>query len=114
MALLTTNSMANGSGLLATYVSAAGGGDTVAYLPTKKQFLHVKNGGGSPITVTVTAQRTSISIGHEVFTRANVAQSVTNATERFIPLTPEYVDASGLFQITYSGVTSVTVAAVDM
>lgn len=114
MALLTTNSMANGAGLLATYVAAAGGGDTVAVLPGKKQFLHVKNGSGGSITVTVTAQRTSITIGQEVYTRANVAQAIAAGTERYIPLTPEYVDASGLFNVTYSGVTSLTVAAVDM
>ena len=50
MATLTTQQLAH-TGLLATYSAANGGGDQV--LATDGTFLHVKNGSGAPITVTV-------------------------------------------------------------
>lgn len=88
--------------------SAAGGGDTV--VPDDRLFLWVKNASGAPITVTVVVPGT-------YFGQAlpDVAVSVPATTgERLIgPLDRRLADPStGLINITYSGVTSLTVAAV--
>lgn len=101
------------AGLAATYASAAGGGDTV--IPDDRTFLHVKNGGGSPITVTLVAEGTC-SFGSSSPTHDR-AVSVTNGTEKYIPTGPktQFADAAtGLVSITYSAVTSVTIAAVSI
>lgn len=113
MALLTRQPMVE-AGLNAAYVAAAGGGDTVDN--DGRTFLHVKNGGGGSINVTVSAQVASVQDPRKgILTRSNIVVAVTNAQERFIgPFPPSmFNDASGRILITYSGVTSVTVAAVQ-
>jgi hypothetical protein len=107
VATLTTQTI-TATGLDPEYVPAAGGGDKVTPGPTT--FLHVINGGGAPVTVTVAAP------GNFYGSVANPDLPVTVAAsgERMIPIpqTP-FADAadSGLASISYSGVTSVTVAA---
>ena len=105
MATLTVQSVTN-AGAIPTYTTAAGGGDAMAV--GDRNFLHVKNGGGSGITVTVTATlQCSQGSVHSIS-----AVSVANASEKmFGPITNKFADTSGLAQITYSGVTSVTVGA---
>lgn len=114
MALLTSNSLRAGTTNAVTLAAASAGGDTVAAQPGRKQFLHVKNASAGALTVTVTAQRTSVQVGGETYALANLAIAVAAAAERLIPLTEGYIDAGGLFNITYSGVTSLTVGAVDI
>lgn len=78
-------------------------------------FLRVVNGGGAPITVTI-AVPAGVS-GFANATYANTQVSVTNGTTKEIgPIQPQlYQDpTTGLATITYSGVTSVTVAAVQL
>lgn len=106
MATLTVNSVTR-AGVTDTLVAAAGGGDS--FLPDREVFIRVVNGGGSPITVTVETKNTSF--GHAV---ADVSVSVTNGESRIIGPFPAEVFADptdGLADITYSGVTSVTVGA---
>lgn len=110
MATLATQSVSR-AGVNPAYVAAAGGGDK--FTPGKSTFLHVKNGGGAPITVTVVTPRTD-AIGNAV---ADNAISVTNAQERIIgPFPAEFYASSvdGLADITYSGVTSVTVGVFEL
>lgn len=96
------------TGLEATYAAASGGGDTVA--PGERVFLHVKNGHSSPQTVTIVVPGTKY--GQAL---ADVAVVVTNAEERFIgPLSRDLADTDGLIDITYSGVTALTIAAVRL
>lgn len=106
MAALATQQIAP-AGIAPSYASAAGGGDT--FVPDKDTFLHVKNGGGSPITVTVAVPGTE---RYGVAT-ADLAVSVTNGQERMIGPFPADAFAdpalSGSAAITYSGVTSVTI-----
>ena len=107
MALLTAQAIAD-TGLEATYAACTGGGDTV--VAGSKTFLHVKNGSGGDLDVTLTTPA--------LFDGLAVADPVTTVTageERFIgPLDPKTYGASGtnLVSIGYSGVTSLTIAAV--
>lgn len=105
MATLSLQSVTT-AGSTITPVAAAGGGDAMPTGP--KNMLRVVNGGGSPITVTVTSVQACSQGG----THSISAVSVTNGTTKeFGPITSRFADSTGLAQITYSGVTSVTVAA---
>ncbi len=107
MALLATQQIGF-AGTATTLTAAAGGGDTVS--PDDRTFLWVKNASGGAITVTVVIPGTYI--GQNL---PDVAVSVPATTgERFIgPLTRQIADpTTGVVNITYSGVTSLTVAAV--
>jgi len=99
-------------GLDATYNAAAGGGDEFAN--DGRVILHVKNGGGGSVDVTVTSQRTD---GDPIGTTSDDSvTSVPNGEDRFIgPFLPAaFNDADGLVQVGYSGVTSVTVAVLSL
>lgn len=104
MALLALQSISK-SGVVPTFAAATGGGDTVS---STARFLVVKNGGGAPITVTITPT------GNTSYGVALPAQTitVTNATEKWINLADSsYLNASNVVPVTYSGVTSVTVGS---
>lgn len=110
MALLTLQTM-TAAGLVPTTVSAAGGGDTVALAATTDvgSFLQVTNGGGSPITVTL-ADPGATQAGNA---GTATPQSVAAGATKFFPLLPALINPStGLINITYSAVTTVTVAAI--
>lgn len=96
------------AGLTPAYSAAAGGGDKVA--ADGKTFLIVKNGGGAPITVTITTPATVRGLAV-----ADPAVSVPAGAERWIgPFARDaFGNADGQVDIAYSGVTSVTVAAVS-
>ena len=108
MATLTTQNIST-SGILPTYQAAAAGGD--AMVADSTSFLHVKNGSGSPITVTLATPAT-------VDTTLAVADrtvTVAASSEQMIAVPDSlYRDpATGLAAITYpGGVTTVTVAAI--
>ncbi len=110
MAALGAPQIITAPSLLGVFVAAAGGGDS--FLPNGRSFVTVKNGGGSPITVTVVVP------GNDDFgtARPDYTVAVANATERDIPIThAALVDpVTGLVNFTYSAVTSVTVAHKSM
>lgn len=108
MALLAPQ-YAKVSGTAITFASAAGGGDTLA--PNSSSVLHVKNGSGSPINVTVVVP------GNDEFgtARPDIVVAVAAGAHTMIgpllsPLLPD--PSTGLIGITYSSATSVTVAHV--
>lgn len=110
MALLTPIQLAPDAGTLdivAQLAAAAGGGDS--YFGTGADLFVVKNGGGAPITVTVTAS------GADNFGIVNVAHDLTRSVAAgaiaFIVASTlsRFRDSNGNVQITYSGVTTVTV-----
>ncbi|MFE7509752.1 hypothetical protein ACFU8I_00700 [Streptomyces sp. NPDC057540] len=106
MATLTTQTIAL-AGLAPTYAAATGGGDKCEV--GDRTFLHVKNGSGSPVTVTLTA--TAAVRGQAV---ANLTVSVPASGERMIgPLPADLFQnaTDGLCAIGYSSATTVTVAA---
>lgn len=98
------------NGVLLAAVAAAAGGDQIVK-PNGNVILYVKNGGASAINVTVDAAALQ---GGLSFVDPVIA--VAAGAERLIgPLDPRFFnDATGLVSITYSAVTTVTVAAVQV
>lgn len=96
------------TGLNVTMSSAAGGGDKLR--PHPNAFLIVRNAGAGSINVTVDRVRLS-NTGED----DNLVVAVgVNETKHIGPLPAEWFAAAsdGLVAVTYSGVSSVTVASV--
>lgn len=107
MALLTTQQIGLLGLINPSYVAAGAGGDQAPN--PEGMVLHVRNGGGSPVTVTLDDQRTSTPPGAVAFD-PNVAVVIPAGENAFIGnLSQERF--TKLVDIAYSGVTSVTVAA---
>lgn len=103
MALLATQSCNRGAPLSATFAAAAAGGDTFA--AGDDVYLHCKNAGASPVTVTVVTPGTEdgLAIADYTFT--------VPATTGDVEVGAFPVDLFGeTASITYSGVTSLTIA----
>lgn len=108
MALISTQQM-SGAGTQATY-TAVSASDT-ADISNGRTFLHVKNAGASPDTVTIVTPGT-VGPGLAI---ADNAVTVTNATEKFIgPLDPAVFGTAGVATVTHSFTTSVTCAFVSI
>lgn len=104
MALLTVQHTSGLTGLTPTFSAAAGGGDT--FQNSGSPQFQVKNGGGSSITVTVAAQHAcEQGVTHNV-----VATVAAGAHAVLGPFDHHYNNVAGIVSVTYSGVTSVTVA----
>lgn len=103
MATLTTQTITKG-GITPSYASAAGGGDR--FTPGDTTYLEVINGSGGSITVTIDSKVPS-NYGTDV----NLAVAVgAGARAKIGPLPAQRFAASdGLGDISYSGVTSLTV-----
>jgi len=110
MATLTVQDAAVG-GLNASYTAAAGGGDDFAN--NGLVLLHVVNGGGGSINVVVDDPN-SPNPGSATQFNPDVTVAVPAGEDRFIGPFPtfRFNDANGRVNVTYSGVTSVTVAAI--
>ena len=94
------------TGLAATYTAVAAS-DTITILDGSAiLILHVKNAGGSVDTVTITDPGTTPAGS----AATNPTRTVTNATEKFIPLDPRYANSSGVITVAHSFTTSVTCA----
>lgn len=108
MALLTAQPTTI-AGSVITYTAAAGGGDTFA-VNDHGTFI-VRNGGGSPITVTIAVP------GNTKYGLAapDVTKSVTAGADfQFGTFPADLADpADFLVHVTYSGVTTVTVAYIS-
>lgn len=93
-------------GLEPAYVAAEGDGNSVAN--TGEQFVHVKNGSGVSVTVTVQTPATVQGIDID-----EVEVAIAAGEERMIgPWPPAvYNQAGGLVYVDYSAVTTVTVGA---
>lgn len=111
MAVLTKQKVSLNPGLAPTFAAAAGGGDSFVndQADGSRTFLVVKNGGGSPITVTVDDPNSKSPDGATQF-NPDLAVTVANGGERWIgPLGSRFIDGNGNTAIAYSAVTSVTV-----
>jgi hypothetical protein len=109
MALLTVQPLV-AAGLEVTYAAVAAS-DTVR--PDDRTFLHVVNGSGADVEVTLTCEGTC-SFGSNTPTHDRVVD-VTAGESRMIPTGPtaQFADATtGLVTVTYEATTSVTIAAI--
>ena len=107
MATLTVQT-ASLAGAVPTFVAAAGGGDELPN--TGRQIFYVKNGDGSPHDVTIN----SVATCDQGFDH-NVTVTVAAGVEKIIgpfPTARWNDTGTGRVAVTYSAVTSVTVAAV--
>ena len=110
MAALTVSAIViTGLDSSALFTAAAGGGDT--FTNTGREFIYIKNGDASPINVTFTTPATYKNIALEDPVVA------VGATDEMI-IGPFAVGAfnnsSGLVDVAYSAVTSVTVAVFQL
>ena len=109
MSDLTPSAQSVVTGTAPTFVAAAGGGDTVDSDGSGRSFLVVRNGDASAHTVTIVDPRTTEAGG----AFPDPAYVVAAGGERWIPLEAFFRNpATGKVAITYSDVTSVTVAVV--
>lgn len=95
------------AGVLLGAVAAAGGGDK--FLNDGSVLFYVKNGGGSAVTVTVEASGMpgGLSLTDPAISVAAGAEKIAG------PFNPTlFNDATGYVNVTYSGVTSVTVSPI--
>lgn len=97
------------TGLTPSVAAAAGGGDS--WPNTGREYLEVRNGGVGSIDVTIAAQAGACG----TYGVTNAAHDLVVAvgagvTKRIGPIDPKaYNDSNQRAQITYSGVTDVTV-----
>lgn len=108
MATLVAQTM-HRSGIEATYDAAAAGGDD--FVNTEKQFIHIKNGSGADITLSIITPGT---IDTCLITNRTVV--IPAGEQRIIGLFPAqyYNDANGKVSLTYSDVTSLFIAILTL
>jgi hypothetical protein len=106
LTVLQSRRSSNGQDLVG--VAAAGGGDV--FPNTGKEIVVIKNGGGSPVTLTAVTQATLDGLAVTDLT-ASIGAGETRAVGPF-PAGVYSIGgvAGGNVSLTYSGVTSVTVA----
>jgi len=112
MAELTLQRITEAGGTVTYSAASSGDGDTTDN--SGSTFLHIKNGGVGEITATITAQTTSVESDiYGDLTKANASIAIEASGEVFIgPFKPAaFNEGDGEIVITYSGVTSVTIAA---
>lgn len=114
MATLTVQSVVR-TGLNPSLVAAAGGGDEFVNDSGGDTFFWVDNGGGGSVTVTIASQATA----QPGLVATDLAVAVPAGEQRMIgPFPPgtstAFNDGAEKVQVTYSGVTSVTVAAIKV
>lgn len=113
MAVLTVNQPTVAGAVLGA-VAAAGGGDSFAN--DGYTCLYVKNGGGAPITVTIDSPGAVSPPSAKTFD-ADIDITVAAGAEKIIgPFLDKarFNDANGRVAVAYSGVTTVTVAAIRL
>src|SRR5687768_14464968 len=108
MANLNVQRVTAVGGTAITFVAASAGGDRVP--AGSNMFLLVRNGGGSTITVTLDVPGTTFNAA----ATPDTAITVAAAAETMIPVSEHYRSTDGRAGVTYSGVTSVTVAALSV
>ena len=107
MAVLSLQAI-TAAGLAASYGSASAGGDKLP-LSGGNTFLHVKNGGASSVTVTITTQSNT----YKGLTVPDRTVTIGASADKFIgPIDPTlHADINQQASVGYSATTSVTVAA---
>lgn len=109
MAAITVEQIDIDGNINPTFAAASGGGDTISNDGKNKTFLIVKNGGGGSITVTLNDTGSVAPSGAKSFD-ADVDIVVPTLQDAYIGPFPTSRFGSSV-GVSYSGVTSVTVAA---
>lgn len=104
MATLAIQTMSR-SGLAKSLAGAAGGGDE--FVNTGSEFIWIENGSGSPITLTIATPQI-IDGNLQVAERTVVLSATTEYLIGPFPTGP-YNDANRKIQLTYTGVTTLTI-----
>ncbi|MCP8970571.1 hypothetical protein [Ectobacillus ponti] len=100
----------NASSFSATLVAAAAGGDT--FINDGKTVFRVKNAGGSAVTVTFSTQSAN---NHGFKQNLAVTVPATSGDVLVGLFDPErFNDSNGRVNVSYSAVTSVTVAPISL
>lgn len=109
MAVLTVQKILQ-TGLKPIFQAADAAGDQVPV--GSNRFLHVKNGGAAEITVTLKSQKAcNQGTVHDILVSLPAGEDRLIGFER----DPDrFANSSGRAEFTYSNVTSVTVAAVEV
>lgn len=108
MAALTVQEISLTTSLTPSFVSADAGGDT--FVNNGRTFLYIKNGGGSPITATVD----SLVLCSQGFDH-NIDIVVPAGSEEMCgPFNESRFNTVSSASISYSDVTSVTIAAIAL
>lgn len=108
LTVATSKRSTNGNDLAG--VAASVGGDT--FVNTGTELLVIKNGGGSGITLTVATPVTVDSLAVTDLT-ATIGAGETRMLGPFPPgIYNDTLAAGGIVSLSYSGVTSVTVAVI--
>lgn len=105
MATLSVQDIARDTtGTVPSYAAATSGGDE--WTNTGAEFYFIKNGGGGSINVTFVTQATTDGLAV-----TDLVVAVSNGVDKMIGPFPVgiYNDTGGKLQVTYSGVSSVTV-----
>jgi hypothetical protein len=113
MATLTVQNVSDEDGTTITFAAAAGGGDQFEW--SEDTALIVVNGGVGSINVTIAAESqppANPQFGELI--RDDIVKAVAAGATAVIPPVPRaFRDAAtGMVALAYSGVTSVTVAAI--
>lgn len=108
MALLTVQNIAK-AGVAPTY-GAVAASDTFLNIGDERTYLHVQNGSGASINVTITARKTSVKVpGVGQLAIANLVIAVPATSERIIgPFSEAFNDSDGLVTVGYSATATVT------
>lgn len=99
----------NRAGVALNFAAAAAGGDR--FPRTTRGYLHVKNGGGAAITVTLNSQK-PCDQGFDHDELVNVPAGAERLIGGFAD--DRFADAQGYVNVTYSAVAGLTVAAVEV
>lgn len=100
------------AGIALSFTAAAGGGDTIPVGSSNQPiFIYVKNGHTASQSVLIDDPNSSQPAGATAW-NPDVTNPVPNAGERTMKLDnpSRFVDANGNINLTYTGVTALTVA----
>lgn len=97
------------TGIKPTYVTASAGGDD--FENSGRVFLHVKNEHTGPQTITINSLRIC-DLGYD----HDAVVTIPAGEERLIGPFPRFRfnDPNGKVQVSYSGVTALTIAAIEL
>ena len=109
MAELTVQNITQ-SGITPTFSSASGSGDVMSN--DGASFIYVKNGSGESLSVTITAQTTTVNI--EAFGQlpaSNTVMSISSGSEGIIGPFPTFIfnNSNSQIEISYNVTESVTI-----